>query len=289
MKEMRSNYSIEEIQQYLQQLRDNPSLPTGYRGWDALTGGLARGELTLIGSRPCMGRSCFALGIANFVSKCNSGTVAIISPQESETEVAARLLQIGTGMQICKLFDGSISIENAILTCERFLTSRSGRVKNIPLTFPTLADIQRCAEQTPDLRLLIVDNIEYINKPVFPSMIPNDGKAYEAERVPMDRLIRCLKRMAQILNVPVICTAYMHRSLENRKDKRPRLKDLEKINVPVDLVDQVAFLYRDGYYYEHSRCDTAECIIAKSSNGQTGTVHLQWNPKTGEFRNLENS
>lgn len=287
MKEMRSNYSIEEIQQYLQQLRDNPSLPTGYRGWDALTGGLIPGELTLIGSRPCMGRSCFALGISNFVSKCNSGTVAIVSPQESETEVAARLLQIGTGMQICKLFDGSISIENAILTCERFLTSRSGRVKNIPLTFPTLADIQRCAEQTPDLRLLIVDNIEYIHKPIL--SIPDDGMVFEPERVPMPKLIHCLKRLAQILDVPVISTAYLHRSLESHKNKRPRLKDLEKINVPVDLVDQVVFLYRNGYYYEHSRPDTAECIISKSPNGQTGTVQLQWNPKTGEFRDLENS
>ena len=74
MKEVSSNYSIEEVRQYLQQLRDNPRLLTGYREWDALTGGLVPGELTLIGSRPCMGRSYLALNIANFVSKYNAGT-----------------------------------------------------------------------------------------------------------------------------------------------------------------------------------------------------------------------
>ncbi len=289
MKEMRSNYSIEEIQQYLQQLRDNPSLPTGYREWDALTGGLVPGELTLIGSRPCMGRSYLALNIANFVSKYNAGTVAIVSPQESEQEVAVRLLQIGMGTEASKLLDGSIPAEDAAAACSDFLMSRRGKIKNVQPWMRTLEEILWSAEMITDLKLLIVDNIEYIHKPIVFSSIPDDGKVYTPEREPMDRLICGLKRMAQDLNVPVICTAYLHRSLEKRKDKRPRLKDLEKINVPVDLVDRVVFLYRDGYYYEHSRGDTAECIIAKSPNGKIGTVQLQWNPKTGEFRNFENS
>lgn len=281
----KTNHSIEEVQKYLQTMRRYIS--TGYQGWDALTGGLARGELTLIGSRPCMGRSCFALGIANFVSKCNSGTVAIVSPQESEKEVAVRLLQIGIGTEASKLLDGSMSPEDAAAACRDFLMSRRGKIKNIRPSYLTLAEIQLWGEIHSDLRLLIVDNIEYIHKPIL--SIPDDGKAFKPEQVPMPKLIYCLKRLAQILDVPVICTASLHRSLENRKNKRPRLKDLEKINVPVELVDQVVFLYRDGYYYEHSRPDTAECIISKSPNGQTGTVQLQWNPKTGEFRNLENS
>jgi replicative DNA helicase len=234
-----------------------------------------------------MGRSCFALGIANFVSKYNAGTVAIVTPQESEKEVAVRLLRIGMGTEASKLLDGSMSPEDAADACRDFLMSRRGKIKNIRPSYLTLAEIQGWAESYPDLRLLIVDNIEYIHKPIL--SIPDDGKVFKPERVPMPKLIHCLKRLAQILDVPVICTASLHRSLENRKNKRPRLKDLEKINVPVELVDQVAFLYRDGYYYEHSKRDAAECIIAKSSNGQTGTVHLEWYPETGEFRNLENS
>ena len=281
----KTNHSIEEVQKYLQTMRRYIS--TGYQGWDALTGGLIPGELTLIGSRPCMGRSCFALGIANFVSKCNSGTVAIISPQESEEEVAVRLLQIGTGMEASKLSDGSMSPEDAAAACNDYLTSRRGKIKNTRPTYLTLAEIQLWGEMHSDLRLLIVDNIEYIHKPIL--SIPDNGKVFRPEQLPMPKLIHCLKRLAQILDVPVICTASLHRSLENRKDKRPRLKDLEKINVPVDLIDQVVFLYRDRYYYEYSRPDTAECIISKSPNGQTGTVHLEWHPETGEFRNLENS
>ena len=276
----KTNHSIEEVQKYLQTMRRYIS--TGYRGWDALTGGLARGELTLIGSRPCMGRSYLALNIANFVSKYNAGTVAIVSPQESEKEVAVRLLQIGIGTEASKLLDGSMSPEDAAAACSDFLMSRRGKIKNIRPTYLTLAEIQRWAESYPDLRLLIVDNIEYIHKPIL--SIPDDGKVFKPEQVSMPKLIHCLKRLAQILDVPVICTASLHRSLENRKNKRPRLKDLEKINVPVELVDQVVFLYRDGYYYEHSKRDTAECILAKSSNGQTGTVQLEWHPETGEFK-----
>jgi replicative DNA helicase len=234
-----------------------------------------------------MGRSCFALGIANFVSKCNSGTVAIVSPQESEKEVAVRLLQFRIGTKAANLLNGSLSEEEISAICYDHLMERHGKAEVIHLTAPTLSDIQRWAESFSDLKLLIVDNIEYIHKPIL--SIPDDGKVFKPEQVPMPKLIHCLKRLAQILDVPVICTASLHRSLENRKNKRPRLKDLEKINVPVELVDQVVFLYRDGYYYEHSRRDAAECIIAKSSNGQSSTVHLEWYPETDEFRNLENS
>lgn len=279
------NHSIEEVQKYLQKM--HRYISTGYRQWDALTGGLVPGKLTLIGSRPAMGRSCLALNIANHISKHFSGTVAIISPQESEEEVAVRLFQIGTGMEASKLLDGSMSPEDAAAACNDYLTSRRGKIKNIRPSYLTLAEIQRWAESYPDLRLLIVDNIEYIHKPIL--SIPDEGKVFKPEQVPMPKLIHCLKRLAQILDVPVICTASLHRSLENCKNKRPRLKDLEKINVPVELVDQVVFLYRDGYYYEHSRRDAAECIIAKSPSGQTGTVQLEWHPETGEFRNLENS
>lgn len=281
----KTNHSIEEVQKYLQTMRKH--ILTGFPEWDSLTGGLVRGELTLIGSRPAMGRSCFALNIANFVTKQNTGTVAIVSPQENEEMVAARLLQIGMGMKASKLLDGSKSAEDAAAACSDFLLSRHGKTEVIHLTAPTLSDIQRWAESFLDLRLLIVDNIEYIHKPIL--SIPDDGKVFKPEQVPMPKLIHCLKRLAQILDVPVICTASLHRSLENRKNKRPRLKDLEKINVPVELVDQVVFLYRDGYYYEHSKRYAAECIISKSPNGQTGTVQLKWHPETGEFRNLENS
>jgi len=276
----KTNHSIEEVQKYLRKM--HRYISTGYPQWDALTGGLARGELTLIGSRPCMGRSCFALGIANFVSKYNSGTVAIVSPKESEEEVAVRLLQFCIGTKATNLLNGSLSEEEISAICYDHLMKRRGKAEVIHLTAPTLSDIQRWAESFSDLKLLIVDNIEYIYKPIL--SIPDEGKVFKPEQVPMPKLIHCLKRLAQILDVPVICTASLHRSLENRKNKRPRLKDLEKINVPVELVDQVVFLYRDGYYYEHSKRDAAECIIAKSPSGQAGTVQLKWHPETGEFK-----
>jgi uncharacterized protein (DUF1810 family) len=99
---------------------------------------------------------------------------------------------------------------------------------------------------------------------------------------PKDKVLQALRAIAKELHVPVLCTMHSHRSLERRKNKRPRLADLKKSEISEDLADQIIFLYRDQYYDPFGN-DGAECIIAKSSSKNTGTVELSWDCSTGRF------
>ena len=91
----------------------------------------------------------------------------------------------------------------------------------------------------------------------------------------MDQSAYALKALAQDLNVPVIATVHLHRRLEHRKNMRPRLGDLKWVGLPEEVADQIIFLYRDAYYNWESD-DTAECIVAKNTLGNTGTAFLRW-------------
>lgn len=276
--------SMEEIQQQLKQLYDNQTtscMPTGYEGWDQLTGGLVRGGLTLIGARPGMGRTSLALNIASRASRQREGSILIFSSDLGEQALCARLLQLDMGMHAGRLFDGSLSPEKAVEMCSRAFAERKGKIQTINSWFDTLDDIYECCLRTQDLQMVIVDKPECIRVPAnWYSTVSLQN------REPMDRVITSLRNLAHVCGVPVVCTACMHRSLESRKDKRPKLKDLEKINVPEGAVDQVVFLYRNCYYYFESD-NTAECIIAKTPYGHTGTFSLQWHPETGELLEAE--
>lgn len=279
--------SLEEIQQRLQQLYNNQiisSAPSGYDDWDDLTGGLVRGGLTFIGSRPAMGSTSLALNIAHRVARKQAGTVLIFAPGSSEPEFAMRLMQIGMGMCAGRLFDGSLSPAEAMDRCRAVFTERKGSIQIYDFSCLSLDDICTKCFSVPDLQLVVVDDIKQIYQPR--GWVDWNG-VNSPSREPADRVIRFLQNLAQNCNVPVVCTAYMHRSLERRKDKRPKLEDLAKINVPVNAVDQVVFLYRSCYYYFDCDDKAAQCIVAKTPYGQTGTFCLQWHPMTGEFSEPE--
>ncbi len=281
--------SLEEIQQRLQQLYNNQTIssaPSGYDGWDGLTGGLVRGGLTFIGSRPAMGSTSLVLNIAHRVAREQAGTVLIFAPDSSESEFAMRLMQIGMGMNIGRLFDGSLAPAAAIDKCHTLFAERKGNIQIYDLPCLSLDDICDRCFSVPDLQLVVVDGIEQIYQHRgWGSWNDANGPKRES----MDRVIKFLQNLAQNCNVPVVCTAHMHRSLERRKDKHPKLEDLTKIDVPVNAVDQAVFLYRSCYYYFDCDDDTAQCIVAKTPYGQTGTFCLQWHPMTGEFSETEHS
>ena len=274
--------NYEEARDLLEQMQKSKGrLLTGFRDLDALTGGLINGGLTVIGSRPAMGRSALALDIANKVSTQMQGTIAIFSPQLSDKEVSVRLLEGGLSLEAKRLFDGSINGAEAVETFRKFMEARHAKIQIIRSTSPCLEDIIWLCQEISDLRLVIVDNIEYISVPIT----QNDGTWCGLERESMDQIIRTLKQLAQDEGVPVICTTYLHRRLERRKNKRPRLSDLKWIDLPAEFADQIVFLYRD-HYYNYESDDLAECIVAKNSQGDTGTAFLWWIGETGAFADL---
>lgn len=264
--------SLQEIAELLEQMRKNKDrLLTGFREFDALTGGLIKGGVTVVGARPAMGKTALALSIADLVSKQMEGTVVIFSPNMCEAGVAVRLLQTGLSIEVGRLLDGSLSAQEAAEACHRFFASRKGKIKINPSTYPSLESIETYCQKIPDLCLVIVENMKYFYKPDTLA----EAVVQEPEPVPMDQSTYALKALAQDLGVPVLCTANVHRRLEHRKNKRPHLRELKWIGLTEETADQIIFLYRDNYYNWQSD-NTVECIVAKNTCGNTGTAFLRW-------------
>ena len=114
-----------------------------------------------------------------------------------------------------------------------------------------------------DLRLIVIDPAEEIYM---------DG---DAQKESPSVIYDSLRQLAHMLEVPVLCTSHLHRNLERRKNKRPRLGDLKKIGVDPEWLDQIIFLYRDRYYDSEGE-EGAELIVSKVVQGDVGTVRLNW-------------
>ena len=253
------------------------SFPTGFSQLDALCGGLAKNGVTLVAARPGMGNTSFVLNLVDRLAQ-QPGTILIISPTSME-ELTLRLLRVGTGLSTKQFLAGHMPTEGLIPVLSAYYNNRPGRIVIRDDCFPRLDDIWEFCSQIPDLRLVVIDPGESICKPVDFSA---RSVVWEPPRENPETLFRSLQELAYTLQVPVLCTARLHRSLERRKNKRPRLTDLKKIGIPADLVDQVIFLHRDRYYDYQGEAG-AEWIVAKSAQGGQGTVYLDWEPTTPRF------
>lgn len=255
---------------------------TGFDALDQCTGGLVKGGLTLIASRPGMGRSSFALNIIHQIAQQQTGNILLFTSQLSPQDVVMRLLSIGLDTAAEHFVDGTIPPEELTRRFSNFFSSRKGSLRISYNTNPSLRHLWQVSREVPDLRLLIVDDIQYICKPIDFSKAPETWGILPEDR---ERVITSLKDLAEELQVPVLCISHLSRSLESRKNKRPKCSDLAATELPIGSLDQVLFLYRDRYYNPESD-DTAECIVAKNSHGDTGTIATRWDMRTGKFHPL---
>ena len=127
MCEEKKKTDLQEAQRLLEWLRSYTS--SGYKDLDALSGGLVRGGVTLIGSRPAMGSTSLVLNIVNRLSKQQSGNILIFSPAHYTREVAVRLLNIEMDLEAGRLLDGSLSTEEVAKRCGDFFLSRKSNIK----------------------------------------------------------------------------------------------------------------------------------------------------------------
>ena len=276
---------LQKLKDLLSQMRQMQYTSSGYQTLDILTGGLIRGGVTLIASRPAVGKSSLVLNMVSRLSRQMTGSILFFSPRFREAEVTMRLLRIGTGLESRRFFDKILHAEDIAKNCTDLFNAQLSSIQINASTYPNLEQIRQCCKYTPDLRLLVVDSIERITEP-FVSW--KDPHGMEASYEPKDKSLGFLKMLALDLDIPVICTTGLHRSLERRKNKRPKLSDLTKTDVPSQLVDQVLFLYRDRYYDPYGK-DGAEIIVARNNNGATGVVELGWDYGTCRFDEVTNN
>lgn len=254
---------------------------TGLTELDNLLGGLHSSELIILAARPSMGKTAFALNVAEHAALSAGVTTLFVSLEMSSLELADRMLCSAARVDGQRLRNGTLSREE-----HRKLVEKVGQLSQAPLfvddspgrTMTEIAAAARRLKRKDDLGLIVIDYLQLID--------PENAQDPRQEQVA--RIARRLKGMARELEVPVMCLAQLNRQAEVTKDNRPRLSHLRESGAIEQDADVVMFIHRDEYYAtsEEERAEKAgqaDVIIAKQRNGPIGDVKATWLHKYTRF------
>ena len=258
---------------------------TGFTELDSLCGGLHNSELIILAARPSMGKTAFAMNIAEHVAIQLTMPVLFVSLEMACLELADRLLCSAAQVNGHRLRNGTISQED-----RRRLVQKSAEIGSAPLyiddtpgrTLTEIAAVARRLKRKQGLALIVIDYLQLIE--------PDNPRDPRQEQVA--RIARRLKMMSRELDIPVVCLAQLNRQAEVSRDNRPRLNHLRESGAIEQDADVVMFVHREEYYQTNDEDrervkGQAEIIIAKQRNGPIGDVKLLWQHDYTRFVNLE--
>ena len=255
--------------------------PTGFVDLDDLLSGMQPNALYVIGARPAMGKTSFALNIASHAAVEGNKPVLIFSLEMGQLELSQRMLCSESRVDSKSMRDGRLDESDWTK-----ISHGVARLSEAPIWIDdnpglTVMDIRgrarRLKSQVGDLGLIVVDYIQL--------MTGRSGA--ESRQVEISEISRNLKVLARELEVPVVGLSQLSRTLESRQDKRPMLADLRESGAIEQDADVVMFLYRDEVYNPESQDQgIAEVIIAKHRNGPTDTIRLAFLPQYTRFANM---
>jgi len=255
--------------------------PTGFVDLDDLLSGLQPNALYVIGARPAMGKTSFALNIASHAAVEGNKPVLIFSLEMGQLELSQRMLCSESRVDSKSMRDGRLDESDWTK-----ISHGVARLSEAPIWIDdnpglTVMDIRgrarRLKSQVGDLGLIVVDYIQL--------MTGRSGA--ESRQVEISEISRNMKVLARELEVPVVGLSQLSRTLESRQDKRPMLADLRESGAIEQDADVVMFLYRDEVYNPESQDQgIAEIIVAKHRNGPTDTVRLAFLPQYTRFANM---
>jgi replicative DNA helicase len=258
-------------------------LPSGFVDLDRITHGFRPGNLVIIAGRPGMGKTSFALNVAQNVARHGQG-VGVFSLEMSREELATRILLSEADVAGWRVQKDMLSPRHweALIQAQKAITSLPIHIDDSPN--PTLLEISsrsRRLKAEKGLGMVIVDYLQLMH----------GGGQYENRALEVAAFSRGLKQLAKELEVPVVALSQLSRQPERRGgDHRPQLGDLRESGAIEQDADIVLFVYRDAIYNptgDEQQDRLAELIIAKHRNGPTGTVDLVFFGETTTFRNLD--
>ncbi|KKQ73690.1 MAG: Replicative DNA helicase [Berkelbacteria bacterium GW2011_GWB1_38_5] len=258
-------------------------VPTGFKDLDNILAGMQKSDLLILAARPSIGKSSFALNIADHVACDQKMPVAIFSLEMSKEQIIDRFLCLRGAVDSWKLRTGNLEDEDF-----GKLNYAMGVLSEAPIfiddtPFTNAMEIRtkaRRLQMEQDLGLIIIDYLQLMS----------GAKARDADnRVQeVSEISRSLKALARELNVPVLAISQLSRAVEHRPDKRPMLADLRESGSIEQDADVVMFIYRDDYYDQDSdKKNIAEVLIRKHRNGPTGDIELYWKPEFMRFATIE--
>lgn len=277
-------YSTQSIlDERSQKVGDVTGTSTGFTDFDQITTGLHEDNLIIIAARPAMGKTAFALNIAQNVAKSSDKAVAIFSLEMGAESLVERMLSaeglipsyhVRTGNLSESEWRRMISAQERLAKGKIFIDDTAGiRISEIR------SKAKRLAQENGGLGLIVIDYLQLI-----------EGRGRENRQQEVSEISRQLKIIAKELKVPVIALSQLSRGVDQRNDKRPILSDLRESGSIEQDADIVAFLYREAYYKRDEQEEpdnVTELILEKNRHGSLGTVQLYFLKEYAKFANKE--
>ena len=256
-------------------------VPTGFYDIDMMTSGLQKSDLIILAARPSMGKTAFALNIAQNVALRANKAVAIFSLEMPKEQLVQRMLcseaevdtqRLKTGLMQAKDWEKLTTTMNVFAEAPIYIDDCAGAT-----VMDIRAKCRRLMMETKELGLIVIDYLQLMS-----------GSEKEDRFQQISSISRGLKTLARELGVPVIALSQLSRAVEQRNDKKPMLSDLRESGAIEQDADIVMFIYRDEYYKkeESENRGKAEVIIAKHRNGPVGNVELLFQANITKFKNV---
>ncbi len=286
------NTAMEEINSIPDDGNMVTGLPSGFSELDKMTTGFHDDELIILAARPGVGKTAFALNVAQFVGLKTDKTVAMFSLEMGAEQLVQRMLASEGLIDSQHLRTGQLTDEEwrKLVVAAGSLDNTSIYIDDTPgiKMSEIRAKARRLAKEKGNLGLIVIDYLQLI-----------EGPRSESRQQEVSAISRQLKKLAKELHIPVIALSQLSRSVEQRQDKRPVLSDIRESGSIEQDADIVAFLYRDDYYRDERDEDDegeveaeadngeVEVIIEKNRSGTRGTVKLLFSKPYNRFSNLD--
>lgn len=254
---------------------------SGFTDLDSMTSGFQAGDMILIAARPSMGKTTFALNIAEHAALREHKSVVIFSLEMSKEQLAYKLLCSEANVDMLKLRTGALEDSDW-----ENIARATGPLSKAKVYIDDTAGVTVMEMRSKCRRLKLEYGIDLIVIDYLQLMSGGSGTDNRQQEV--SEISRSIKALAKEMECPVIALSQLSRAPEQRADHRPMLSDLRESGSIEQDADLVMFLYRDEYYNKETEDkNIGECIIAKQRNGPVGTVKMAWLGQYSKFGNLD--
>lgn len=270
--------SMESIDRAYQRKGALTGLPTGYKDFDDMTSGLQPSDMIVVAARPSMGKTAFALNIAENIGVQAKQPVAVFSLEMSKDQLVQRLLCSHAQVNLHHVRRGYLSQNDWKLLVEsaNVLSEAPIYIDDTPgITVTELRAKARRLKSAYDIKFIVVDYLQ---------LIQSFGQRSDGRQQEISEISRSLKGLARELNVPVLVLSQLNRAAENRPDNRPKLSDLRESGAIEQDADMVVLLLRKEYYNPDDSPGEADIIVAKQRNGPTGDFKLTFVSEYTRFK-----
>lgn len=254
---------------------------SGFVDLDSKTSGFQKGDMILIAARPSMGKTTFALNIAEHAALKEGKSVVIFSLEMSKEQLAYKLLCSVANVDMLKLRKGDLDDSDW-----ENIARATGPLSKAKIYIDDTAGMSIMEMRSKCRRLKIEHGIDLILIDYLQLM--SGSSSAESRQQQVSEISRSIKALAKEMGCPIIALSQLSRAPEQRTDHRPMLSDLRESGSIEQDADLVMFLYRDEYYNkETEEKNVAECIVAKQRNGPVGTVKMAFFGQLSKFGNLD--